>query len=277
MSSLRLTLATVLALACTAACGGTTAPEVRAPTPVYDEAGATERFAHVWSDAADPYYARLRPQHGLDALVAGATTDLARVQAVSRWTHTRFAHDGANAAPRPDPASILQDAALGRRFRCVEYATVASGALTALGIRTRMVWLLTREEGTRTDGVAHVVAEAYLRDAGRWVMVDAQWDAVPLLDGQPINALELQGALARPAPGLTVASRSGTRTDDYGRWIAPYLHYFYTPLDHRVELPRTGAALVLAPIGDESLARKYPAPVTRYTRSPAAFYARPES
>jgi hypothetical protein len=270
----RLVLA-ALALACATACGGATAPDFRAPAPSYDETGAAERFPHVWSDAAEPYYVRLRPQHGLDALVADATTDLARVQAVSRWAHTRFAHDGANAAPRPDPASILQDAAAGRRFRCVEYATVVSGALTALGIPTRMLWLLTREEGTRTDGVAHVVAEAWLRDAGRWVMIDAQWDAVPLLDGRPINAVELQAALARQAPGLTVASRSGTRTADYGRWIAPYLHYFYTPLDHRVELPRTAAALVLAPVGDESLRRKYPPPSTRYTRSPVAFYATP--
>ncbi|MDF1504153.1 transglutaminase-like domain-containing protein [Roseisolibacter sp. H3M3-2] len=261
-----------------AACGGggATAPDAGAPTPAYDEAGAAERFPHVWSDPADAYYARLRPEQGLDAVVAGAATDLARVQAVSRWAHTRFGHDGASAAPRPDPASILRDAAGGRRFRCVEYATVVSGALTALGIRARMVWLLTRDEGTRTDGVAHVVAEAWLRDAGRWVMVDAQWDAVPLLDGRPIDAVALQGALARGTPGLAVASRSGTRTADYARWVAPYLHYFYTPLDHRVELPRGAAALVLAPVGDESLARKYAPPAVLYTRSTQAFYAPPE-
>jgi hypothetical protein len=153
---------------------------------------------------------------------------------------------------------------------------VTSGALTALGIPARMLWLLTRDGGTRSDGIAHVVAEAYLRDAGRWVMVDAQWDAVPTRDGAPLSAVALQQALATGGAGVAITSRSGTRTPDYLRWITPYLHFYYTPLDHRIGEPRsTSSPLLLTPVGDASLLGKYPVPWARYTHAPAAFYAAP--
>lgn len=42
-------------------------------------------------------------------------------------------------------------------------------------------------------------------------MVDGQFDVIPLLDGRPLNAVELQRAIAGGAKGLSVASLSDTK------------------------------------------------------------------
>ena len=55
-------------------------------------------------------------------------------------------------------------------------------------------------------------------------------------------------------------------------WIAPYLHYFYVPTDNRIGVERSTSALLLTPVGDETLAAKYPTPATRITHSIASLY-----
>ena len=265
--------ALLLALAFVGACGGPTSPTIPVvPTLPYLDGPATEQVDWRWSDASDAYPVLMRSRYPLEALVANAGDDLERVRLVSRWVHTRFAHDGDHASRYADPIGILEEAAPGARFRCVEYAAVTSGALISLGIPSRMVWLLTRDEATRTDGVAHVVAEAWLRDRQAWVMVDAQWDVVTTHDGAPLGALQLQRTLAAGGELPEVASGSGTGRDAYLAWIAPYLHYFYVRTDNRVGVDRSPNALLLAPVGDESLAAKYPAPATRITHSTASLY-----
>src|SRR5262245_47633605 len=73
------------------------------------------------SVAADDYLARLRTRYALDAVIAAAKTDYDKVRAVSAWVHSRWRHDGNNQPAKPDPISILEEAATGERFRCVEY------------------------------------------------------------------------------------------------------------------------------------------------------------
>lgn len=256
-----------------AACRASTSPgPVTLPVLAYNERAPGFPVGYRWSSATDPYLTQLYERYSLDEVMEGAKSDLDHVKAASRWVHTQFAHNSTNASRSADPMGILAEAATGKRFRSAEYATVTVGVLTSLGIPSRSVWLFTSTEATRTDGVAHVVAEAYLRDLNKWVMVDAQWDAISFADDKPLSALELQKAIAAKKPGLTVASRSGTSTGSYVRWIAPYLYYFYSRVDNRVGVNRTVNAVLLTPIGDTSLSTKYPAPIHRLTHSVAEFY-----
>jgi hypothetical protein len=248
-------------------------------TLAFDDAPTAQRVPLQWSDSATAYLALLRGRYPLTPVLAGATSDYARVQAVSRWVRGRWQHNGDNVAVPGDPISILDQAASGRRFRCVEYAVVLAGALQSVGIRARVLGLYTADVETRASGAGHVVAEAWLREEGRWVMVDGQWDAIPTLDGRPLDAVSFQRALAARAPGLAVTSLSRTDHAAYFRWVAEYLYYFDTPTDQRFGVARQPGGLMLVP-----LAARRPTVFQRtgslgpmtYTHSTATFYAAPQ-
>ncbi|HEX5502428.1 MAG TPA: transglutaminase-like domain-containing protein [Thermomicrobiales bacterium] len=244
--------------------------------------GADEAPAFAWSVPEEPYLAGLRAEYRLDRVVAGAESDFDAVRAVKAWTRARWEHDGDNEPRRSDPLAILREAEQGKRFRCVEYAIVLGGALTALGIPARVVGLKMADCATRERGAGHVVAEAFLRDRQRWVVVDGQWDAIPTLDGQPLNAVEFQRALALATPGLGVAGFSRDQAEDYFAWIAPYLFYFDVALDNRFGDDRPGygrdARLMLVPVGAAAprvFQRRWPLDDFVYTNSLRAFYPCP--
>ena len=231
------------------------------------------------SSPGDEYLANLRITYKLDNLVAGKKTDFERVQAVCAWVHRQWKHNGSNEPQHYDPVSILQEAAQGKRFRCVEYGIVLTGALSALGIPARTLGLGTADVETRKARAGHVLAEAWLADQRKWMLVDGQWDVIPLLNGVPLNAVELQRALAGHERGLTVASPAGTSAKRYGGWIRPYLFYFDTSLDGRIGVSRTPGQLFLVPVGAANPARfqgSEPVKNRQYTHSLAAFYAPPQ-
>ena len=225
------------------------------------------------------YLATLRQRHPLDSAVAGTTTDLARVRAMSRWGRRQWEHNGSNEPSRDDPLTILAEARAGQRFRCVEYAEVLAGALSAVGVPARVLNLKTADAATRPSGAGHVVAEAYLRDQARWVMVDGQFDVLALRDGLPLSAVELQRAVAERAPGLTIESLSGATAATYLPWITPYLYYFdVRPRAWSTGHDATRGALMLVPVGAPTLTifqGRIPLAEYASTHSTAVFYAAP--
>jgi hypothetical protein len=238
--------------------------------------------AFRWSSPEEPYLARLRAEYRLDYVAEGTSGDYERVRAVGAWVRGRWEHDGDNEPGHSDPLTILREADEGRRFRCVEYGIVLGGALTALGIPARVVGLKTADCETRERGAGHVVAEAFLRDQQRWIMVDGQWDAIPLAGDRPLNAVEFQRSLALGTPGLRVEGFSQPRAEDYFAWIVPYLFYFDVALDNRFGDERPGidreGRLMLVPVGAAEprvFQRRWPLAGFTYTRSLGAFYPRP--
>lgn len=274
-----LTGAAALLLSLLTGCGSSPAePSASVPHLTFLEGPTEEVFQRRWSAPSEPYLTLLRERYELDAVVRGAGGDYERLQRVSRWVRSRWEHNGDNVPHASDPLSILAEAATGRRFRCVEYSIVLSGALNSLGIPARVVGLKTADVETRASGAGHVVAEAYLHDQGKWVLVDGQWDVIPTLGGVPLNAVELQRALAERAPGLGVVSLSGASAREYFSWTAPYLFYFDAQLDHRFGAVREPGVLMLVPIGaarPRVFQRIQPLLHHSYTHSLAAFYAPP--
>lgn len=231
------------------------------------------------SNPGEEYLTDLRTTYKLDDLVAGKKSDFERVQAVCAWVHRQWKHNGNNLPQHRDPVSILQEAAQGKQFRCVEYGLVLTGALTALGIPARTLGLEMADVETRKSGAGHVLAEAWLADQHKWMLVDGQWDVIPLLNGVPLNAVELQKALAEHQPGFTVASPAGTSTRYYSRWIRPYLYYFDTGLDGRIGTQNEPGQLFLVPVGAPNPTRfqgSQPVKNRRYTNSAVTFYAPPQ-
>ncbi|GAB2540483.1 transglutaminase-like domain-containing protein [Rufibacter soli] len=229
-------------------------------------------YQHSTPDNA--YLTKLRTTYGLDKVV-GKKTDFDKVKAICGWARQRWEHNGDNTPLKNDPISILEEAATGKQFRCVEYGIVVSGALNAIGIPARTLALKMEHTDTIAYGAGHVVAEAYLRDQKKWVMVDGQFDVIPMLKNTPLSAVELQQALSAGAPDLKVVSFSGTKAAEYFSWIAPYLFYFDTKLDNRYGVQRILGSIMLVPKGAKNLTvfqKTMPIQNMVYTHSLADFY-----
>ncbi len=115
-------------------------------------------------------------------------------------------------------------------------------------------------------------------------MLDSQFDAMPMLNGKPLNAVEFQNAIANNFDKLEIKSGSGVNKRTYANWIMPYLYYFDYKFDNREgevkdQLKVDGkASLMLVPTGAKNPAvfqQKWPIANCIYTNSMADFYAKP--
>ncbi|GAB2965044.1 hypothetical protein GCM10027048_38190 [Hymenobacter coalescens] len=252
----------------------------------FDSTARLPAVRFVYPDAATDAYLRQLREQELHALPAAE--ELQRLLAVVAWTNGLWAHNGNNEPSQSDALTIIREARAGKKFRCVEYAKVSADALLALGMPARVVGLKTRDAATRKSGAGHVLTEVWLPQRGKWAMADAQFNLLPLLADVPLNAVELQQALARRQP---VAFRRAAgpvpaaQAQRYIRFVRPYLYFFDVSFDQR-QLPyaqqaRVGAhtSLMLGPVGTERPAvfqRRFSLSYMLYTHALREFYRPPE-
>ncbi|GAA4380699.1 hypothetical protein GCM10023186_19480 [Hymenobacter koreensis] len=233
------------------------------------------------------YLTQLRQQYNLDAVVQGARNDTERAQRLLHWVHKQWDHNGENEPQKRDALSILEEAKQGKQFRCVEYGIVATSCLNAYGLKSRVLGLKTKDVETTESGAGHVLLETWLPDLQKWAILDGQWDVMPMLRGKPLNAVEFQQAIAKNYKDLELRSLSGPGVSKmaYVNWIYPYLYYMDVKFDNRegLGLERTKldgkSGLMLVPVGaKEPTVFQIKSPIKHcvYTRSVAAFYAKPE-
>jgi transglutaminase-like putative cysteine protease len=265
---------------------------IDAPAQSFGPAGdgeAARAVRFVYPDTArDEYLKRLQREHNLSQLRKDAADGLQTVLAITAWTHSRWKHNGSHEPSRPDALTILREAAAGKNFRCVEYASVSADALLALGMKARVLNLKTKDAAQRKSGAGHVLTEVWLPGYGKWVLADAQFNLVPTLQGKPLNAVELQRAFAG---GQRVAFRdasgdvSAGRARKYRNFIARYLYLMDAELDQRevpdAEKHRLGtfSSLMLLPPGAQPptvFQRRFPLDYMLCTESVDVFYQRPD-
>ena len=228
---------------------------------------------------------QLRTEYKLDEVIKGAKNDTEKALKMMNWVHQQWKHNGSNQPSKPDALTILQEAKDGKMFRCVEYGIVTTSALNSVGLKARTLALKTKDVETTESGAGHVVLEVYLNDLGKWVMLDSQWDAMPVLKGKPLNAVEFQNAIVNNFDQLEIKSLSGTGKRTYANWIVPYLYYFDVKFDNREgdlndQLAVNGKkSLMLVPSGAKNptvFQKQWPINNCVYTNSMADFYAKPE-
>ncbi|WP_400191626.1 transglutaminase family protein [Hymenobacter sp. B81] len=253
------------------------APQPGQPLPYAATADAAT-FSFQFGRPDDLYLETMRDRYGLGTLVADKTTDLAKAQAVCAWVHNRLDHNGHIPTKKTDPMGILQDAQLEQQVQCVGFGIVLAAALQSVGIPARPLYLKMADSETRGSAAGHAATEAWLKEQQKWVLVDAQWDVIPLLNGTPLNAVELQQALATEAPGLRGLTSTDAKWKFYFKWLRDYLYYLDTPLDNRFGTKTSTAGLMLVPVGAKKpvvFQRTTRLHNLRYTHSPATFYADP--
>ena len=252
----------------------------------YDAAPKTTAY-QFWYEGKEKndYLLQLKALHPMEKLVQGLTSDSAKALRILKWVHDQWRHDGDNEPTKRDAISILEEVKSGKNFRCVEYSIVTTAALNAIGLPSRVLALKTKDVETTPYGAGHVLLEVFLKDLNKWAVLDAQWDAMPVLDGIPLNAVEFQNAIASNYQGLQIRSLSATSKADYTAWVYAYLYYLDVYFDNREgigrkkELQDGKPSLMLVPQGAKSPAifqQKRPINYVVYTSSLADFYAAPK-
>lgn len=233
----------------------------------------------------DPSKITLRETFQLDSIVAGAGSDFDKVLKIQSWVQSQWEHDGDNKPEKADAMYILTEAQKGRRFRCVEYSLVASECLQSLGFITRGLGLMTRDIDKVNYGAGHVLNEVYLSDLQKWVMIDPQYDVIFTRNGMPLNAVELQAAIAQNELVEMINPNKTISKKEYLEWVGPYLYYFTTSLNKgQVEISDrllgNKKELTLVPLGANE--PKYFQRLMRlntayFTNSTGDFYQKPET
>ncbi len=169
----------------------------------------------------------------------------------------------------------------------MEYGIVTTVCLTSLGITARTLHLKTKDCQTRREGAGHVISEVYLNDLDKWIMVDSQFGAIPMLGSIPMNTVEFAAALEEEMEELVVLWVSGKEAstneydveESYYQWIKEYLYYldtvYYVDTKHGVE----PVSIMLLPKGAKApkiFQKKYSISMDFYIKSVIDFYPKCE-
>ena len=110
--------------------------------------------------------------------VAGGGDDFSRAVNLLGWVAGNIYHKGNYSGSMPANAISYLDYAFGKDeaqgINCVALSTVLSDCLMAIGIKARKVFIMPCSP---YDGDNHVVAEAYSKEMGKWVMLDPTLNA----------------------------------------------------------------------------------------------------
>ena len=152
-------------------------------------------FEPVFRPPDLPAAARLRKRFRLQE-IAGDGTDFQRARRLMNWVRGRWNHgyDHACVDDQGDALKLIAAGAKGKRFSCGNYAATFVQCCLCVGLPARRL-SIRRKETDFPHGCqgnhGHVVSEAYCRDLGKWVLLDADLNAFYKVDGTPASALEL--------------------------------------------------------------------------------------
>lgn len=245
------------------------------------------RFAYS-DTTGNEYLRKLRVNYGLDTLTQSANNQFEKVLLILNWTRQQWNHSASNQPEKFDAISILEEAMAGKNFRCVEYGIVGSAALNSIGLPARVIGLKTRDVEKIKYGAGHVAAEVFLPELKKWVFLDGQFNAIPMLKDVPLNSVELKQALLTNKCELKIVSLNGVANDSeketYLNFVTKHLFYFDVNFDNRIGETDSRLKindknkLMLVPLKAKNPAvfqKKYPINYCEYTNSIADFYKTP--
>lgn len=234
-----------------------------------------EDFA-TWKIYSAKYLTKLKDTYQLEELTKECNTDFEKVETITKWVSGLWNHNGENQPKRNDPLYILDQVVNnGQQYRCVEYGIVIAGCLQALGMDCRQLCLKMEDVETIESGAGHVGSEVFLNDLKKWVFIDGQWGAIPMLGDTPLNAYEFGQAIRNQNPDLNIywVNNIYNATDSsYYDWVKPYLFYLDTTYlstkgkqKYIMYVPETGKEVTV-------FQKKYSIYMDQYIRNIKEFY-----
>lgn len=251
----------------------------------YDSIENNSKLQILYQKDTSPYLDSLKKAYPLDDILTKGEPDQERVLKVLNWTNSRWDHVGNNTPAKSDAISILGEAEKGGRFPCFAFAIVLRDQLTVLGYRARTVYIKTKNASNSKYPPGHVVTEVYLNDIGKWGFLDGQFNVMPVLNNEPLNAIEFQKAITNKAEGLHLSGlKEPLKKEEYYSFVYPYLFYLDTSLDNRYEADTRYTvdgkkSVMLVPINAKNLDKvkfwSLDINYCIYTNSVLDFYAKP--
>lgn len=161
----------------------------------------------LMEDSSHPELQRFRKQEGIDKVVASGGDELARLQALAKWTSLLFPAT----TPFPDyppwhAAELLQQIRAGETGGfCAQSALVFGQSCQSLGYQVRYCDLAT------ADGEnSHFVPEVYLPSRRKWVVFEPQSGfSYEDEQGTPLGVLDLHEIQAGLRAGVVLEAPGG--------------------------------------------------------------------
>ena len=247
----------------------------------------SEIVKFYYSDTLQNEYLRkLRNDYHLGEITRNATSDMEKIKIILNWVNGQWEHSGMNTPEKSDAISILNEAKQGKKFRCVEYGIVCAAALNSIGYKSRVIKLKTKDVETVLLGAGHVATDVFVPQYNKWVFADGQFNAIPFLGDQPLNAVEFQNAILNNFDHLEIANMNGhfdqTDKKGYVGFVGKHLFYLDVAFDNRngVDelLGHNGKyRLMLVPVGEKEPKRfqVFGKIDAIYTNSKFNFYQKP--
>jgi hypothetical protein len=143
---------------------------------------------------------QLRSNYKLDGVVAGAKNDLERAVAIKSWVgaHWKFSVPEAETFRDWSAVALLERGRRGKWGWCGQSAMIFQQACMSAGLPARFI-----ELGNETTPAGHFTTEVYLREHGKWAVIDstplADFDVYYTVGGVPQSALEMHRRVVRGA------------------------------------------------------------------------------
>ncbi len=152
-------------------------------------------------DNENPQFAKLLSRYPIET-IAGNGEDISKAVSLLHWVSEHNYHKGnfnwKIAYNSMDLLDYAYDKGIVYGINCVGLATILTESLLAIGIKARKVFLMPCSP---YDGDNHVVTHVYIREMGKWIMLDPTLNAyITNAEGKWLSLLELRNCLANQEP-----------------------------------------------------------------------------
>ena len=169
----------------------------------------------------------------VEPLLSPGMDEVSMIVAIQHWVRSLQGYDPKPFAPMEDgtedPEQYLEMQSRGMHSVCRRFSYIMLGSLLSAGIEARVVSIA--EDLDRHSRNAHTLVEVWLRQAGKWVLIDPTNDAFVMVDGKQASLLEVHEAARAGQPGRISLDQHGA---SYRVWPAvdtdPHLfrHIYYS-------------------------------------------------
>jgi hypothetical protein len=165
------------------------------------------RFPFTWQQMDHLKIRKLRERVGLEEMERSSANERELIRRIADWANTRYGHMQPLPFASWDAHEILDRLDRGDAFWCTYKAALFVQACCAAGLNARMLNISRRE----ADG--HDVAEVYINQFRKWMLVDPWMNFSMERNGVPLSALEIHDSIDHPEGIILVFGEHGRGTE----------------------------------------------------------------
>jgi hypothetical protein len=114
-----------------------------------------------------------------------------------------------------DPKRLLEELHHGFRSACRRLSYILVGSLLSVGLEARVVYV---GENFKDSGLNHTMVEVWIDGLKKWVLIDATFDTLILIDGVPASLVEVYFAAKSPTLHQISFQRDGSQHVPAPKW-----------------------------------------------------------